>query len=49
MNPDLLWLVVLALSVFAGILSGVPVLLAIAGAANPCGLIFNTLSQTDLA
>jgi tripartite ATP-independent transporter DctM subunit len=48
MNPDLLWLVVLALAVFAGILSGVPVLLAIAGAPTLVALIAASAGQFDL-
>ncbi|QDG77931.1 TRAP transporter large permease subunit [Labrenzia sp. PHM005] len=48
MTPDILWLFVLALAVFAGILSGVPVMLAIAGAPTLVALVAASAGQFDM-
>lgn len=48
MTPDVLWLFVLALAVFAGILSGVPVMLAIAGAPTLVALVAAGAGQFDM-
>lgn len=49
MSPDILWLIVFALAVFAGILSGVPVMLAIAGAPTLVALIAAASGQFDMS
>lgn len=48
MTPDVLWLFVLALAVFAGILSGVPVMMAIAGAPTLVALVAAGAGQFDM-
>ncbi|TYC63251.1 TRAP transporter large permease subunit [Rhodobacterales bacterium] len=48
MTADILWLLLLALSVFACILSGVPVLLAIAGAPTLVALLAALFGHFDL-
>ncbi|WP_428642175.1 TRAP transporter large permease [Roseibium sp.] len=48
MTPDLLWLVVMVIAVFAAILSGVPVLLAIAGAPTLVALAAAAFGDFDL-
>jgi len=48
MSPDIVWLFVLALAVFAGILSGVPVMLAIAGAPTLVALVAAAAGQFDM-
>ncbi|WP_299814194.1 TRAP transporter large permease subunit [uncultured Roseibium sp.] len=48
MNPDLLWLAILAFAVFGAILSGVPVLLAIAGAPTLVALLAASTGHFDL-
>ncbi|PVB63483.1 TRAP transporter large permease subunit [Labrenzia sp. 011] len=48
MNPDLVWLAFLALAVFGAILSGVPVLLAIAGAPTLIALLAAAAGDFDL-
>jgi len=48
MNADVLWLVVMALAVFGFILSGVPVLLAIAGAPTLVALLAAMSGHFDL-
>ncbi|MEP3047518.1 MAG: TRAP transporter large permease subunit [Roseibium sp.] len=48
MSPDILWLIVMACAVFAGILSGVPVLIAIAGAPTLVALLAASFGQFDL-
>lgn len=48
MSPDIVWLIVMAFAVFAGILSGVPVLIAIAGAPTLVALLAASFGQFDL-
>ncbi|MFC6656111.1 hypothetical protein ACFQEX_11615 [Roseibium salinum] len=48
MSVDLIWLLLLALAVFACILSGVPVLLAIAGAPTLIAIAAAVLGHFDL-
>ncbi len=48
MTADIIWLIILALSVFACILSGVPVLLAIAGAPTIVALVAAATGHFDL-
>ncbi|MEP2706013.1 MAG: TRAP transporter large permease subunit [Roseibium sp.] len=48
MSADIVWLVVMAFAVFAGILSGVPVLIAIAGAPTLVALLVASFGQFDL-
>ncbi|MEP1934802.1 MAG: TRAP transporter large permease subunit [Roseibium sp.] len=48
MSADIVWLVVMAFAVFAGILSGVPVLIAIAGAPTLVALLAASFGQFDL-
>jgi tripartite ATP-independent transporter DctM subunit len=48
MSADIVWLVVMALAVFTCILSGVPVLLAVAGAPTLIALLAATLGDFDL-
>lgn len=48
MTPDLVWLCVMALAVFGGILSGVPVLLAIAGGPTLVALAAASTGHFDI-
>ncbi|MEP4768516.1 MAG: TRAP transporter large permease subunit [Roseibium sp.] len=48
MSADIVWLIVMAFAVFAGILSGVPVLIAIAGAPTLVALLAASFGQFDL-